>query len=251
VLVVVVLAAVSVVSYPSVGGAGPTEAALRASVLTPDGNDGSSIVGATDAVTMTANPGNTGGNLRTLVWPEHAPTARDETVCATWQEASSHVVQEGLALRIAPGAAGQLAAITVTKNVYGGAEWWFNVHVWHGAGLGDQIAGVDLSRVFAPGDHKVVRALPWRVCARTRGDELELLAWPLTEPTPRWGDPTHGGRVHLPPSAPRTGVAGWYVGHLHAGMHATYGDLQGAVPADGAADRQAAAGRVGAVALTG
>jgi len=123
VLVVVVLAAVSVVSYPSVGGAGPTEAALRASVLTPDGNDGSSIVGATDAVTMTANPGNTGGNLRTLVWPEHAPTARDETVCATWQEASSHVVQEGLALRIAPGAAGQLAAITVTKNVYGGAEW--------------------------------------------------------------------------------------------------------------------------------
>jgi hypothetical protein len=252
-LVVLVLAVVSVLSFPSVGAAGPAPTTLRAAVLTPDGNDGYSIDGSPDALTVTANPGNTGGNLRTLVWPESAPPARDETVCATWQQASSHLVQEGVALRIAPRRDGTFAAVTVTKNIYAGAEWWFNVHVWHGPGLGDQIAQFDLHRVFqtAARAGEVVRQLPWRICARTRGDRLQMVVWPLDGPAPRWGAPGYGGSTELPATAPRTGVAGWYAGHVRPGMSVEYTGLHGAEPAEAEAGLAATGGRVGAVALTG
>ena len=44
------------------------------------------------------------------------PVERNGRVCATWADASSEVVQEGLAVRIEPQPSGSLRLVTVTKN---------------------------------------------------------------------------------------------------------------------------------------
>nr|MBS1900243.1 hypothetical protein [Actinomycetota bacterium] len=252
-VLVLALAVVSVLSFPSIGAAGPSaDPVLRAWVPTPDGSDGYSIVGGRDSVTVQANPGNRGGNLRTVIWGEDAPELRDTTECATWDRASSDSAQEGMAVRIASLPDGEPTAVTVTKNVYAGAPWLFNVHVWRGPGLGRQIGEFDLHSVFRDTRAgRVVRPLPWRMCVRTRGDRLDLLVWPLAGPAPRWGDPRYGGTLRLPPSVAPRGASGWFAGHLGPGGSVAYTDLHGVLPSGSDSDRAAVGAGVGAVVVTG
>lgn len=252
-VVVLLLAVVSVLSFPAVGGAGPSaDPVLRAWIPTPDGSDGYSIVGGRDALTVSANPGNRSGNLRAVVWPEDAPALRDSTGCATWERASGDSIQEGMAVRIGTTPAGEPTAVTVTKNVYAGAQWLFNVHLWRGAGLGRQIGEFDLRSVFEDlGPGRAVRPLPWRMCVRTRGDRLDLLVWPLAGPTPRWGDPRHGGTLRLPASVAPRGASGWYAGHLGPDTSVTYTDLHGVLPEGADSGRAAVGAGVGGVVATG
>lgn len=252
-VLVLALAVVSVLSFPSIGAAGPSsDPVLRAWVPTPDGSDGYSIVGGRDSMTVSANPGNRGANLRAVIWGEDAPQLRDTTECATWDRASSDSVQEGMAVRIATLADGSPTAVTVTKNVYAGAPWWFNVHVWRGPGLGRQIGEFDLGRVFRDsGPGRVVRPLPWRMCVRTLGDRLDVLVWPLAGLAPRWGDPRYGGTLRLPSSVAPRGASGWYAGHVGPGGRVAFTDLHGALPADSDPGRAAVGSGVGAVVVTG
>lgn len=253
VAVVLLLAGVSVLSFPSVGAAGPSgDPVLRAWIPTPDGSDGYSIVGGRDALTVSANPGNRSGNLRAVIWPEDAPELRDATECATWARASRDGIQEGMAVRIATLPSGEPTAVTVTKNVYAGAQWRFNVHVWRGTGLGRQIAEFDLRSVFEDlGPGRAVRPLPWRMCVRTRGDRLDLLVWPLDAAAPRWGDPRHGGTLRLPASVAPRGATGWYAGHLGPDTSVTYTDLHGTLPEGAESGRAAIGSGVGGVVATG
>jgi hypothetical protein len=196
-------------------------------VITPDGTDGYVLRDGPDRVTASAPPANLGGNLRLLFWPGDARLGTDETSCATWSDATSDVVQQGAALRIATDTTGSVRAITVTKNVYVHSFWIFNVHVWDGtSSLGREIASFDLGSVFRYSDDLfVARPLPWRLCARTRAGRVEFKVWRLDEDEPEWGDPAHGGSVVLPADAPASGAAGWFIGHLRPGMSATFTDL--------------------------
>ena len=267
IVAMVVLGAVSVISFPSAGGAesadlvlgagGPSPrvarvrsttvrelealpstvpaapasdtrpVVVRAAVLTPDGTDGYSFDGATNAVTVSAPTGNQSGNLRTVFWKSDAAVERNATTCATWDSESSDLLQQGAALRISPRADGSVRAITLTKNVYPYGSWIFNTHVWDSAtGRMQGVASISLqSALSIPGDPPVIQPLPWRVCARVEGLTLRFKAWRLAEREPAWGDRRSGGTVRLPRSAPRSGYTGWYAGHLHPGMTATYTDL--------------------------
>ena len=233
VLALVVLALVSVLSFPSVGAAQPAPpAGLRAAVLTPDGTDGYVLSDGPDRVTAAAPPTNVGANLRLLFWPSDARLETDATSCATWSAATSDVVQQGAALRISTAPGGAVQAITVTKNVFVHSYWIFNVHVWGpGAAFGREIASFDLGSVFRFSDDLyVARPLPWRLCARTRAGALEFKVWRRNEVEPGWGDPTHGGSVALPADAPARGAPGWFIGHVRPGMSATFTDLHEHAP---------------------
>jgi hypothetical protein len=253
VVVVLLLAGISVLSFPAAGSSGSsTDPVLAAWIPTPDASDGYTIDGRADSIRVSAVPGNRGSNLRAVIWPDHGPVVADATECVTWSRASSDSLQEGVALRIAPRPDGSYSAVTVTKNVYAGIEWSFNVHVWSGTGLGRQIGEFVLERDFrAGGDGPPVRPLPWRMCARTRGDRLEVLVWPLAGPAPRWGDPAYGGTLRLPASVAPRGATGWFAGHLAPGASVEYTDLHGTLPEESDATRAALRSGVGGVALTG
>src|SRR4051812_23634933 len=228
-LAIGLLAVASVLSFPTIGGAqSAPPAGLRAVVLTPDGTDGYVLADGPDRVTASAEPANTGGNLRLVFWPGDARLQADETSCATWSDATSDLVQQGAALRITAAPGGAVRAITVTKNVFVHTFWMFNVHVWDGEHLlGREIASFDLGSVFRVSDGvAAAQPLPWRLCARTRAGRVEFKVWRLAEVEPAWGDPAHGGSVALPADAPPAGAAGWFVGHLRPGMSATFTDLR-------------------------
>ncbi len=222
-LVVGALLVVSLLSFPSAGRSRPR---LRTAVLTPDIADGYRIRERSGVVTVTAPIPNVGTNLRMLFWSSDAPAGTDGTSCSTWASASSDLVQQGAALRITD-VAGRVRAVTVTKNVALDAFWVFNVHIWDSAsGALHPVGSVDLAQTFAvPGDPERPRPLPWRLCARTEGSNVRLKVWLRSEPEPAWDDPAHGGVVPLPADAPTSGVSGWYVGHVHPGMRATFTEL--------------------------
>ena len=267
IVAIAVLGAVSVISFPSAGGAQSADPVLgagepsprvarvrsntvrelealpsrvrpvpaadappvvvRAAILTPDGTDGYSFDGAASAVTVSAPLQNQRGNLRTVFWKSDAAIERDATTCATWASESSDLLQQGAALRISPRPDGSVRAITLTKNVYPYGSWIFNTHVWDSAtGRMQGVASISLqSALSIPGAPPVMQPLPWRVCARVEGSTLRFKAWRLAEREPAWGDRRYGGTVTLPRSAPTSGYTGWYAGHLHPGMTATYTDL--------------------------
>ena len=108
-----------------------------------------------------------------------------------------------------------MRAITVTKNVFYGAKWLFNFHVWDATG-GTIFAHFDLTSVFDPNGTLV--PLPWHLCARTLRGQLEFKAWPSSETEPvaayaytrrigphpcRVGKRRQGRLVHRPPTARR------------------------------------------------
>ena len=124
-------------------------------------------------------------------------------------------------------AAGGVTAITVTKNVFFGANWKFNVHVWDTSTspAAIQIGAFDFAPVFAP-DEIHVAPLPWKLCAQVVGSTVSFIVWRATEPRPAWGDATHGGAVTLPAGYGKPGEVGWYIGHLEPDDRAAFTDLR-------------------------
>ncbi len=53
---------------------------------------------------------------------------------------------------------------------------------------------------------------------------MQFVVWTQAMTQPAWGDPTWGGHATLPASAPGTGQAGFYAGHVESGTSMTYGD---------------------------
>lgn len=211
---------VPVLTYDGTNAAPPER-----SVLTPDGADEYTFASSTGAMDVAALDHNRGGNLRAVWWPADAPAVTDSQTCATWTSEDGSGVQQGVALRIT-NEGGRTRALTVTKNIWFGATWVFNFHVWDTARSQPftQIGSVSLESTFRPGG--VAAPLPWRFCARVIDATLELKAWPASHAEPSWGDPAYGGEVTVPPGWTYPGAAGWYVGHVPPGGAAVFADLQ-------------------------
>ena len=104
------------------------DTAVDAVALTRDGSDQFAVDRHGAGATVTAPATNTGENTRALFFPSRGASTTDGVACATWVSESTWLIQEGVALRISTDG-GRTRAITVTKNVFVGATWVFNVHV--------------------------------------------------------------------------------------------------------------------------
>jgi hypothetical protein len=168
-------------------------------------------------------------NTRLVVFPPDAPESVDQEACATWAAQTGHTTQQGIALRIRHDG-DRWRAITVTKNVWMGAPWNFNVHTWDSNDGGSwHLRGrVLLERGLGP--HEEMVPMPWRACARVEGRVLTLKVWPVMVPEPSWSDPRHTGTVVLPEGWEEPGRAGWYVGHLEPGATARFTLLESSQP---------------------
>ena len=198
---------------------------MRTSVITPVGNDSYTIApsGTTGAI-VTAPATNVDTNLREVLWDPMSPDLVDSYSCATWASAGTTSAQQGLALRVTADATGT-RAILITKNVFLGGVWVFNIDVWDTGGAGlTVLANVDLRSTFAAND--VVVPLPWHVCGRVAGNAVDFKAWPDAVAEPAWGDARFGGSAELPPGWSSPGKAGWYVGHVPPGQSVTYADMR-------------------------
>jgi hypothetical protein len=169
------------------------------------------IVSTASSASVRATTGD--GNVREIFWPRSAAAAADAESCATWSRESSRQVQQGAALRIRAVSGGH-RAITVTKNVFFGANWIFNFHGFDSSRRTPYtlFGQVNLSHAFAVGN--APRPLPWHLCARTRGSTVEFKVWRAGRPEPAYGTPGAGGSARLPSGWSTPGRAGWYVGHL-------------------------------------
>jgi hypothetical protein len=201
---------------------------LASSRLTVEGHDFFVLSQAGARVTATAARSNTGENTRVAFWrARHVPSA-DQQTCATWVGPLGDREQRGAALRVRT-ANGRTRAITVTHNVFFNARWGFNIHVMDSGAAEPfhKIGGFELTEVFRPGGPGTfdVPPFPWRLCARVVGRVVSFIVWPTNQPQPAWDDPRYGGSVLLPAGWDQPGEAGWYIGHLRAGEHATFQDL--------------------------
>jgi hypothetical protein len=173
-----------------------------------------------DQLTVTSTAA--GGNTRIVVWPRAQAASADQIACATFRSESDAINQEGVALRTRRDGA-RTRVITVTKNVWAGATWTFNVHTWD-----TSQPGVPPPRAQFPLTSLASQPFPWRLCARVAGTVVEVSAWRITGPgqdDPVWGDPERGGSVDLGPDWAAPGQPGWYAGHLKQGHTVSYGDL--------------------------
>ena len=199
---------------------------LTTAVLTPDGPDSFLFTRFRGALTVAAAPGNTGGNLRDLVWPQDSPAVTDSESCATWTSATTDAAQEGLALRIADNGPA-LRAITLTKNVIYQIYWVFNVHVWNSVSSTPyrQIAQFDLESLLLP--NGTLEPFPWRVCARVVGTTLSMKIWfPDQMAQPSWKNPTYVFTTDaIPTEYVYPGATGWYAGHIPPAGSLTYSSL--------------------------
>ena len=117
-------------------------------------------------------------------------------------------------------------AVTATKNVYFGATWIINLHVWDSRRTPQQrqIGQFDLRPVLWPDGHPA--PLPWRLCARAVGSTLDFKVWRLNaEAEPAWGDTSHGGSATVPAKWVKAGKPGAYVGHIPPGGSTTFAGL--------------------------
>ena len=194
-------------------------------LLTPDGTDIYTYASSSGQMRVGALDTNTSGNLRSVFWPADSPLVADAQSCAIWASQSSASAQQGAALRIAT-VNGSTRAITVTKNIVFGATWIFNVHTWDTAATPafEPAGTISLKSELWPDD--VEAPLPWHVCIRAIGTNLDLKVWRADETEPAWADTSHGGSVTLPDDAVYPGAAGWYIGHLLAGEQAEFSDLR-------------------------
>ncbi len=210
---------------------GPRSSApLRTYLLTGEGFDHYLLKTDGTASEVEAADSNRGGNTR-LVWANlDDPVANDLRVCATWERFTG-LAQPGLALRVRRDG-NRTRAITVTDNIFWGARFGFNVHVWDtGSGLRlpgvlpvTAVGGADLSATFGQAGSLI--DLPWRVCARVKGRTLDIKVWPLSGPEPEWGDVRYGRRFRLSMAAVYPGRAGFYAGHLRPGDEVVLSDQQ-------------------------
>ena len=199
----------------------PMHPSLARTLLTSDGYDSFGLSVSAAGTVAFAPPTNTGGNTRMAFRRIADPPSRDQQSCATWTRQSVAFDQQGAVLRMIS-MPGMRKGITITKNVYYGANWFFNVHLWdtRTAPGFTQIATFDLGSVFRANGQP--RALPWSLCARVVGDVVSIVAWLGSGARPAWNNPTHGGSVRLPPGWNYVGSAGWYIGHLRPGDTATF-----------------------------
>ncbi|WP_151082696.1 hypothetical protein [Nocardioides cynanchi] len=211
---------------PGYDGATSTRS-LRTAYLTRDGSDAFIVVKDGPVLTAAAPETNTGGNTRAVVWPSRSVVARDAQTCATWSSESDDFIQEGLALRIRHHD-GVTTAITVTKNIYYGAHWMFNVHAWDSSSASPftQLGQWDLSPVIL--DHGgQYQPMPWRVCFRAVGSTVGMkIWWPAQMSEPSWSDPDYARTMTIPAEYTWRGHAGWYVGHLRPGLGTSYDGLR-------------------------
>jgi hypothetical protein len=202
-------------------------AAMNSLVLTPDGNDVSSVTKAGGTVTMTAPTSNNAlSNLRKVFYPSGLADRADEEVCATWDSQSDDKIQEGIAFRITD-SNGDVRAVTVTKNVIYGVWWDANVHTWDSASSQPftQIAQFDTSKVTVVGNGQEA-PFPWRVCGKVIGATLYFKLWtPDTMTEPSWTDTNYTFTTTIPDGYLNAGQAGFYVGHIPAGGVAAYSSL--------------------------
>lgn len=196
-------------------------------VLTQDGADQYSVVKTGGTVTAAAAASNLGSNQRELFWPAGLTERLNGQVCATWASESSSGVQQGVALRIVAGTSAT-RAVTVTKNVWAGVNWVFNVHVWDSS-LAEpfiDIGQFDLGAVLSNSQGGLY-PLPWRLCVRVDGDRLTFKLWvPAVHAEPGWADPVHSRSTSVPAAWNVPGQLGWYVGHLPPAGSATFNGLQ-------------------------
>jgi hypothetical protein len=212
------------VETPTYDAAHPAQLTVHA--LTVDGADRTIVGYGVGYARIDAPATNIGTNSRVVFWPVGTVAATDQQACATWSDASVDQVQQGLALRVRQDADGRFRVITVMKNVLYGAVWQFNVLTWdnHGSPTMSPRGAVNLEPIFRPND--IVAPLPWKICAKAVGDLVTLKAWRGNQPEPAWGDPAHGGSVHLPSSWVYPGKSGWYVGHIPPGGFGAMTDLR-------------------------
>lgn len=210
-------------SMPQAAGS-PTGPALEVSVLTPNGGDVYEVDGEAGAFEVIAPESNDDINLRVGILPDDAPTSADQGACMTWVGLSGDVTQPGLVLRHSD-EGGRVRAVMVTQNVLYAARSNINVHVVDSdtEAILDHVDWADVGQSI--GTLPYMRSLPWRFCARIRGDEVDVKAWPVADPVPPWGVPGYGGTVPLPADAPTSGRPGGYFGHLRPGEVAEAVDL--------------------------
>ena len=158
-----------------------------------------------------------------MFWPAADDPSLDQETCATWTDDQNDVRQPGAALRTTSDHS-TTQAITITKNVWLGANWIFNVHVMDTAAVEPftLIGSFDLTGAFVR--NLSLAPPPWRMCARVVADVVSFKVWPLVDPAPAWDDPTYGGSVRLPAGWDHPGRPGWYVGHLRPGEESHFSD---------------------------
>lgn len=201
----------------------PLDPSLGAGHITRDGTDTYGLTITDGTLTARAADANEGGNTRIVFWPAADDPSLDQETCATWTDVQNDVRQPGAALRTTSDHT-TTQAITITKNVWGGATWLFNVHLTDTAADTPftLIGQFDLSGALD--DNGSLAPPPWRMCARAVADIVSFKVWPLAEPEPAWDDPTYGGSVALPAGWDHPGRPGWYIGHLRASEEAHFTD---------------------------
>lgn len=200
-------------------------AVFERATLTSDKADAYTFTSGSGAVTVNAPTTNTGINLRVLFWPAAGRVTADSQSCADWTSQTGPT-QQGALMRIASLSNGGLRAILVTKNIWFYGEYYFNVYVvdtTHAPML-TRVGYVSLRGELqrAPA---LYQPLPWFMCARVTGDQVQILVWHYGEPPPQWGDRSHGGTVKLPAGWIYPGRAGWYIGHVPPGGSAGFTNL--------------------------
>jgi hypothetical protein len=203
---------------------GPTDTSpSNRAVMTADGPDQYRFASA-PANTAVASLDNAGGNLRQAFWPADNPVVADDESCAIWAEQTGPLVQQGAALRITQDGS-RVRAITVTKNIFYGATWIFNFHLWDTA-ASPAFTIIGATNLEATLVHAgVVTPLPWHFCARVIGAKVQFKVWTSADLEPAWGDPAHGGSAMLPGGWAYAGKAGWFIGHLQPHDTAAFTDL--------------------------
>lgn len=203
-------------------------------------SDSYTIAASDGTVVMSGNAPVISANDRMAYWPTAASPSADEESCASWAsqdpaqattaaQANSVVTQEGLALRFTT-KDGVTRGLTVTKNVWAGADFALNVHEWNTSWP----VQFQLLQAFNLNSYLVsngaIDPLPWDICAEVVGSTLQFEVWLAGQVPPAWGNTTQGGTVQLGAGWDYQGEAGWYVGHLKTGASATYTNLLDEAP---------------------
>lgn len=185
-------------------------------IITRDGGDDYNHRGAND-VSVSAKPGNTGGNFREALIKDGQRPSFDQESCVTWSgPAAGTIIQPGVVLR-ANTETGRTRLIMVTNNVMYGIRSTVNIHLvdtdWEKAY--SQIAGKMTSSV---GSFNTTQPLPWRFCAQVTGQDVRAKAWSTSNPEPAWDDDSAVVTATVPASYLYAGKPGIYIGHLRPGQ---------------------------------
>jgi hypothetical protein len=188
-----------------------------------DLGDSYELNGTSSDVTVSAPSTNRGSNSRAVFWPASEVSGTDSVACATWAAQSPAqsdfvVIQQGFVID-AVTQDGITRALTVTKDIFPYLNDIINVHEWDTS----LATPFTLLHQFTMSDLGLT--LPWDLCARVTGDDLQFIVWTEGSTPPAWGSATRGGDVTLPSAFDVAGEDGWYIGHLKATNTATFDNL--------------------------